>query len=169
MKNLFKSLVAGTALVLVSSASAGTLYWQAVAESAEQNFDTAFLIVSDKEGNVINSSLADADAIEGSSPSRTAVTQAHLDGYESDAYLFYVEMCNYNSGSDSYDVVATGYKYGYGDLVSQGYVATGAVTSIAAQAAAEAGNLGSAVPEPSSGLLLVIGGAMLALRRRRQK
>ena len=169
MKNLFKSLVAGTVLVLVSSASAGTLFWQAVAESAEQNFETAFLVVSDKEGNVVNSSLADADALPGTSPSKTEVTQATLDGYESDAYLFYVEMCNYNSANNSYDVVATGYKYGYGDLVSSGYVATGAVDARTAKASAAAGNMGSAVPEPSSGLLLVIGGAMLALRRRRQK
>ena len=169
MKNLCKSLVACTALVLASSVSAGTLYWQAEAASAEQNFDTAFLVVSDKEGNVVNSSLADADALPGTSPSKTEVTQATLDDYESDAYLFYVEMCNYNSATESYDVVATGYKYGYGDLVSQGYVATGAIDATTAKANAAAGNLGSSVPEPSSGLLLLMGGALLALRRRRQK
>ena len=92
--------------------------------------------------------------------------QTDLDGYESDAYLFYVEMSNYNNGA--YETVATGYKWGYQDLVSSGYVAGGALDVNTVIANASGTSLAS-VPEPSSGLLLLIGGAMLALRRRRQK
>ena len=168
MKNLLKSFVVSAVLLFVSSASAGTLYWQATAESTEQNFEEAWLVAEAKEGGA-KTYLKGVDAEAGTSPTSTGVTQTSLDGYETDAYLFYVEMVNYNSQSDSYDVVATGYKYGYGDLVSSGYVATGAINANSAEAAAAAGNLGSAVPEPSSGLLLLMGGAMLALRRRRQK
>ena len=168
MKNLFKSFAASAVLFLVSSASAGTLYWQATAESTEQTFEEAWLVAEAKEGGT-KTYLKGVDAEPGTSPTSTGVTQTTLDGYETDAYLFYVEMVNYNDQSESYDVVATGYKYGYGDLVSSGYVATGAIDANSAAAAAAAGNMGSAVPEPSSGLLLLMGGALLALRRRRQK
>ncbi len=165
MKSLFKSLLVSTALLLASSASAGTLYWQA---STSEKFDYALLVAEDKDSGT--KTTLDALASQAPDNKSTLVTQTSLDSLaDPEAYLFYVEMVNYTGGDPAYDVVATGYKYGYGDLVSSGYVATGAIDSNAAQAAAAAGNMGSAVPEPSSGLLLVIGGAMLALRRRRQK
>ncbi|MBQ6007256.1 MAG: PEP-CTERM sorting domain-containing protein [Kiritimatiellae bacterium] len=167
MKSLFKSLLVSTALLLASTASAGTLYWQASNESGD-SFDYA-LLVAEEIGSGTKSTIG---AVASQEPDKTStlVTQTSLDSLaDPEAYLFYVEMVNYTGGDPAYDVVATGYKYGYGDLVSSGYVATGAIDSNAAQAAAAVGNLGSAVPEPSSGLLLLIGGAMLALRRRRQK
>ncbi len=166
MKNLFKSLVAGVLLLAGASASAGTLYWQVSNDTA---FEEAWLVAEAKEGGT-KYYLEGVDS-EAPDYTSTALTQTDLAGYESDAYLFYVEMSNYNSANNTYDTVATGYKYGYGDLVSSGYVAANPLEVTSAQAAASQVNLGSAspVPEPSSGLLLLIGGAMLALRRRRQK
>ena len=168
MKNLFKSLVASTALLLASSVSAGTLYWQVQPDDNVPAFDEAWLIAEntdthEKQELAVVASQSDKQS--------TALTQTSLDSLaDPDAYLYYVEMCNYATGSSDNDyVVATGYKFGYNELVSQGYVATGAIDANAAQAAATAANMGSAIPEPSSGLLLLIGGAMLALRRRRQK
>ena len=166
MKNLFKSLVTGALLLAVSSASAGTLYWQVTSDTGA-TFEEAWLVAENKSDGTKNY-LKGVDS-DGGSPSSTVLTQTDLTGYESDAYLFYVEMCNYNSQNNNYDTVATGYKYGYGDLVSSGYVAANPLEVTSAQAAASAANFGSPIPEPSSGLLLLIGGAMLALRRRRQK
>ncbi len=163
MKNLFKSLVTGALLLVGASASAGTLYWQVSNDTA---FDEAWLVAEAKEGGTKNYLWGvDSEAPEHKS---TAMTQTDLAGYESDAYLFYVEMSNYNSADDTYEVVATGYKYGYGDLVSSGYVAASPLDVNKTIASASAANMAN-VPEPSSGLLLLIGGAMLALRRRRQK
>ena len=165
MKNLFKSLVAGALLLVGSSASAGTLYWQVTADEGK-TFEEAWLVAENTSTHELTY-LTGVDS-DGASPSSTALTQTDLAGYESDAYLFYVEMSNYNSANDSYDTVATGYKYGYGDLVSSGYVAANPLDVNNVIAAASGASLAS-VPEPSSGLLLLIGGAMLALRRRRQK
>ncbi len=165
MKNLFKSLVAGALLLAGASASAGTLYWQVTA-AENQTFQEAWLVAENKSTG--NQTYLEGTDSDGASPSTTPLMQTDLDGYESDAYLFFVEMSNYNSDTQEYDTVATGYKYGYQDLVSSGYVATGAIDVNTVIAAASAANFAS-VPEPSSGLLLLIGGAMLALRRRRQK
>ncbi len=164
MKNLFKSLVAGALLLAGASASAGTLYWQVT--GAEADFDEAWLVAEAKEGGA----LTYIDGVDSQSDKRsTALTQSDISAYEGDGYLFYVEMSNY--ANNEYTTVATGYKYGYGDLVSSGYVAANPMDVTSAQAKASQVNLGSGspVPEPSSGLLLLIGGAMLALRRRRQK
>ena len=166
MKNLFKSLVAGTLLLAGASASAGTLYWQVTSDTGA-TFDEAWIVAENKSNGEKN--YIEGVGSDGQSPSSTALMQTDLNGYESDAYLFYVEMSNYNSANDEYSPVATGYKYSYDELVSSGYVAASPLDINKVTAAASAANFGSPIPEPSSGLLLLIGGAMLALRRRRQK
>ncbi len=160
MKHFSRFLVAATALLLTSAVSAGTLYWQVDDADLGESEDGwgAELWVSKKDGSDIASlsgGLIDAP---------TGVQQADITNYTGDQYLFYVELVNYTTGASTY-----GYKWGYGDLVSSGYVAFGATDfpTVSANAAAHT-NFGN-VPEPSSGLLLLMGGAMLALRRRRQK
>ena len=162
MKNLFKTLVAGMLLLAGASASAGTLYWQV--SGADQDFDEAWLVV-ESGGNPTYIVGVDSQSDKRS----TALTQTDISAYEGDGYLFYVEMSNYNSSLDDYETVATGYKYSYDEIVSSGYVAATPLEVNDAIAAASGANFGSPIPEPSSGLLLLIGGAMLALRRRRQK
>ena len=125
MKNLFKSLVASAALLFASSVSAGTLYWQVQPGDNVPEFDEAWLIAEntsthEKQELAVVASQSDKQS--------TALTQTSLDSLaDPDAYLYYVEMCNYATGSEPDYVVSTGYKYGYGDLVSQGYVSTGAI------------------------------------------
>ena len=156
MKLFSKSLVVGVALLLASTVSAGTLYWQVDDNSGDVY---ARLLVEDK---------SDSSIVMGSSDrykqAPTGVQQTDITNYTGDQYLFYVELVNFADGS-----MTQGYKWGYGDLVSSGYVSFGAtdVRTVTANAVA-LGNFANA-PEPSSGLLLLMGGAMLALRRRRQK
>ena len=80
---------------------------------------------------------------------------------------FFIELLNYASGSSDPQVVGMSQVVSYTDLVSNGYISTGGLSPT--------GTVGSAtpwtgtpysVPEPSSGLLLLLGIGGLLLRRK---
>ena len=164
MKLISKFAVVATVMLFASVASAGTLYWQVDENSGA---DGALFWVED---NTSGDKLAlNRDGTFQSTPDAvydtpTGIMQADITNYTDSKYRFYVELVNYSTGTTT-----EGYKWGYGDLVSSGYVAMDArdIPTVMANAGAHS-NFGAA-PEPSSGLLLLMGGAMLALRRRRQK
>ncbi len=160
MKHVSKLLVAATVMLLTSAVSAGTLYWQVDDADLGESEDGwgAELWMLNKNDNS-TTSLSD-----GLIDAPTGIQQADITNYTGDEYLFFVELVNYTTGAST-----DGYKWGYQDLVSSGYVATGATDVLTVIAAAGGHSNFAAAPEPSSGLLLLMGGAMLALRRRRQK
>ena len=160
MKSISKFAVAAAVMLFASVASAGTLYWQVDDADLGESEDGwgAELWVSKKDGSD-KTSLSD-----GLIDAPTGVQQADITSYSTDQYLFYVELVNYTTGAST-----DGYKWGYGDLVSSGYVAFGETDFPTVSANAGAHSNFAAAPEPSSGLLLLMGGALLALRRRRQK
>ena len=160
MKSISKVAVAAAVMLFASAASAGTLYWQVDDDSGDIGAELWMVDTTKSEGQEgYKTSFTD-----GLIDAPTGIQQADITNYTGDQYLFFVELYNYAT-----DTSTEGYKWGYGDLVSSGYVAFGATDfpTVSANAAAHS-NFG-AVPEPSSGLLLLMGGAMLALRRRRQK
>lgn len=168
MKSLLKLGAFAAVTFFAVSVQASALYWQVTADTGA-TFEYAQLMVT---GGSLGTGSEVLDVVEAegpeSGPNYVSLTNTDLEQYGVDGYSFFVEMVNY-SDQDGYTTVATGATYSYNELVSSGYVATGATSTAAAQAAASQANMGSAVPEPSSGLLLLVGGAMLALRRRRQK
>jgi hypothetical protein len=171
MKLISKLAFVVAVALTTSTVSAGTLYWQITSDTGV-DFSIARLVVTDgstttylpNSDGVLASDFNDATG----TGTQLAMQQTDISAYTGSQYSFFVEMVNYASDPES---VTQGDTYSYQDLLTAGYVSFGADDVTAVTIAAQGANLGgsSAVPEPSSGLLLVIGGAMLALRRRRQK
>ena len=163
--SMFKKLVACSAVsAMALFASADVLYWQVESPDADATFTAANLYVT---GGGLSSpqQLASVAPFDDTPGTMTDLTQTDLGSYGTSDYSFYVELANY-TGASLTDNKA--YTWSYNELVSAGYIATNPFDSSAAASAASAGNLGSPTPEPTSGMLLLIGGSLLALRRRRR-
>ena len=163
--NTFKKLIVCSAVsAMALFASADVLYWQVESPDAGKTFTAANLYVT---GGGLSSpvKLDTALPFDDTPGTMTDLTQTDLGSYGTSDYSFYVELANY-TGASLTDNKA--YTWSYNELVSAGYIATSPFDSSAAASAASAGNLGSPTPEPTSGMLLLIGGSLLALRRRRR-
>ena len=155
-------------------ASADVLYWQVEGLEEGDTFDSATLYASTSADGSSKTELATASASNGklftdSSGSYTDQMQTDISAYSGNdpAYYFFVEMANYTSGGENQGT-KKGYSYTYQELVSAGYVATNPFDSSNVAAAAAGSNMGAPTPEPTSGMLMLIGGSLLALRRRRR-
>ena len=164
MKNVFKVAAVAFAALVAVTAKADALYWQVDEGSTTESFQYAILNVTD---GTTATRLAGASA-EGTAPNQyVSLQNTDISSYASSGYSFFVELANYNNGS--WEVVTSGTPVIYDNLVSGGYVATSFQQGLNISRGYNLGAGAAAVPEPTSGLLLLIGGAMLALRRRRQK
>lgn len=82
------------------------------------------------------------------------------------SYSFAIELGDWNNEDNTWLLAATSEILGYDKLFERGYIAAQGQIGDPKQLPWGGGSYN--VPEPTSGLLLLIGGALLALRRRNQ-
>ena len=155
MKMIQKLAVFVAILAMVGVVKADALYWQVDTGAADAAYtgDYAYAALFDSDGTLL-------DGYYESSGGKVAPMLSDL-GDGSSTHSFYVEL--YNASLDS---VYKGQAVSYTDLAASGYISTGGVSL--PNFTATSGFNGASVPEPTSGMLLLMGGALLALRRRRQ-
>lgn len=164
MKIMSKTFLVIGLLLAGFAAKSEVLYWQVTGEE----FSWANLKVTNGSTETTLASEVYPADLGANTGTYTTMQQTDISSYASSAYSFFVELVTYVDGGEN--TVQKGYTWNYNDLVSAGYVAgNGLADGAAASAAASLANLGSPTPEPTSGMLLLIGGSLLALRRRRRQ
>lgn len=169
-----KIVFAGMVMLAAAFARADFLYWQ-IADQGE--FTLATLWVKNTGSSAGLADLVSVEA-EGLDPdngvftgTKTGLVQTDLGEYASDAYSFFVELATYSS-ADATEPSSQKWlnSYSYKELVSAGYISAGGAGTpgAASSGGAPMSGGGNAIPEPTSGMLMLLGGALMALRRRRR-
>lgn len=154
-----KILIAFAFASMSLMSQASYLYWQVQSGDYDTitepgKVDTAYLYATDgttgkKIGALKIGNAQDYYAIDVSS-------------YATGGYSFYIELVNYNSGAK--DVLGSGETLAYTDMVNKGFILENPL-SITAANVWHGGTY--AAPEPTSGLLMLLGVAALGLKRRK--
>jgi len=137
----------------------GDVSFQVARVAWENDSDHGYLNLVDEEGRT---SQAIASSSGGTT---TAATWADLSGFTGDAgYTFFIELLSYKDGA--WQRMGQSTAMSYSSLVSNGSVLANSLAI--GTTALTAWTPTVSIPEPSSGLLLLMGGSLLALRRRRK-
>ena len=156
-----KKIIVGAAILIVAFvAKADYLYWGVTTADAGTTYNAARLYASATEGEKGN-------AI-GWIYSAPGSASTDVSGYANN--YFYVELCNYSNGSWSNEsTYSSGKAFQYSDLQSQGVITSSDLIAQASVAAAVLRNSGvQATPEPTSGLLMLMGFAMIGLKSKKE-
>ena len=90
------------------------------------------------------------------------------DAYKSEAYSFAIELGNYDYQTGTWTMIAQSDAASYTQLKDASHYSIGTWDTITASMAQPWAPTAYTVPEPTGGLLFIVGGALLALRRRRR-
>ena len=169
-----KIMIAVAAMAMAVVANAASVDWQVTGKSAQSGY-TAYVMA----GDVVSSweSLADVQAAAVASGTLVSSGRNYAaKGTATDASLtksgnFYYVIVNADASKYAVSGAFAGSTYAYDTTVSPPESAPAAVPSFAADTAtysdwAKADGPTGDVPEPTSGLLLLVGAAALALKRK---
>ena len=168
-----KKLMCAFALVCGAMVAQADFLWWQVDPVSGREFSLADLYVTDGTRSTALESVqpADADPTTGLG-TKVETVSTDVSGYTSSQYSFFVELVTYSdanyttvTGTQKLDAVS------YDSLVTAGYITGASQGPGLPSAPAPSGgyNLGGGdVPEPTSGMLFLLGGALMALRRRRR-
>lgn len=167
-----KIFILASVILMAFASQASYLYWQVVTDDikditysgdSSMHVNIATLWAVDEVGNKVD---LDSRNIDLSAPEAMRMSTTDLGNYLGDGYSYYVELANYNqsegeTGWQNRQVLAEGRTATYGDLLSGKYIQV------------DLDYLGQLwtggpynVPEPTSGLLILLGLASLALKRK---
>jgi len=167
-----KTFVAILAMAaLPSMADVEALYWQvtndnnpdqiefAAAAMVAENGGTKVYLTDVNNHNVWQAANSDKTTTE-------AIASTWDNDYSSDGWSFYIELMNQDSGNNWYTAGTINNgdsNWSYDDIKSHIYSSSSMSMSLATPITTGTAH----IPEPTSGLLMLVGGALLALRRRR--
>ena len=144
------------------------LYWQVQPEAGVEFSWANLQVVNTSDHSPVATAASEVYAADlgENTGTYTTMQQTDISSWNSNDYSFFVELVTYSAGGNTSQNM---YTWSYNELVSAGYVASSSLDAVSARANASTANLGSSTPEPTSGMLLLIGGSLLALRRRRRQ
>ena len=155
--------------VLPSLADVEALYWQVTSamNPTPIQFQAAAMVAEDGSGNktYLNDSNGNAwQAANADKVTTESIASIWNDTYAS-GYTFYIELMNNDSGNwytaGTIDK-GTG-NWSYDDIKANIFSSSSMAMNLATPLTSGTAH----IPEPTSGLLMLVGGALLALRRRR--
>ena len=172
MKNT-KTLALILALAaLPTFADVEALYWQVTSAMNPDpvTFTAAAMAAVDGSGNTeyLVDSAGNAWQAANSDKQTTETIASIWDSkYETSGWSFYIELMNYDSAKGGWYTAGTvnsgSGNWSYDDIKANIYSSSSMSMSLATPLTSGTAH----IPEPTSGLLMLVGGALLALRRRR--
>ena len=154
---------------LPSLADVEALYWQVTSDMNPTpiQFQAAAMVAEDGSGNKTYLNDSNGNAWQSANSDKTTtetIASIWSDTYAS-GYTFYIELMNNDNGNwytaGTIDK-GTG-NWSYDDIKSHIFSSSSMSMSLATPLKSGTAH----IPEPTSGLLMLVGGALLALRRRR--
>ena len=157
--------------VLPSLADVEALYWQVTSDMNPTpiQFQAAAMVAEDGSGNKTYLNDSNGNAWQSANSDKTTtetIASIWSDTYAS-GYTFYIELMNKDDGGNWYTAgsvnKSNGSNWSYADISANIFSSSSMAMNLATPLTSGTAH----VPEPTSGLLMLVGGALLALRRRR--